>query len=136
MLSWVSVGNGVRIENTHIGCNCTIHQGVCIGQDGFGFILEEETGEHQKKIQALSVVVEDNVEIGTGTQKQNQRRNKRNAHQRKSIDMLAMSEDVCMAPKSLLNFFQLCVCFKPPLSRCQLHNRSRKLERHQDRQRM
>jgi UDP-3-O-[3-hydroxymyristoyl] glucosamine N-acyltransferase len=63
-------------ENTHIGANSTlshclvgshviIHRGVHIGQDGFGFALGRE--KHVKVPQLGRVVIEDDVEIGSGT---------------------------------------------------------------------
>lgn len=69
--SGVVIGN-----NTHIGANSTlshclignhviIHRGVHIGQDGFGFALG--AGGHIKVPQLGRVVIEDNVEIGSGT---------------------------------------------------------------------
>jgi UDP-3-O-[3-hydroxymyristoyl] glucosamine N-acyltransferase len=71
------VGDGVQIgADTHIGALCTlthtlignrvlIHRGVHIGQDGFGFALGREG--HVKVPQLGRVVIEDNVEIGSGT---------------------------------------------------------------------
>jgi UDP-3-O-[3-hydroxymyristoyl] glucosamine N-acyltransferase len=68
---------GVTIgENTRIGANSTlshcfigahviIHRGVHIGQDGFGFALGREG--HLKVPQLGRVMIEDNVEIGSGT---------------------------------------------------------------------
>jgi UDP-3-O-[3-hydroxymyristoyl] glucosamine N-acyltransferase len=71
------IHKGVMIgDNTHIGANSTlshcvigkhviIHRGVHIGQDGFGFALGREG--HVKVPQLGRVLVEDNVEIGSGT---------------------------------------------------------------------
>lgn len=71
------VHNGVVLgENTHVGANSTlshcvigshviIHRGVHIGQDGFGFALGRE--KHIKVPQLGRVVIEDDVEIGSGT---------------------------------------------------------------------
>ena len=71
------VGDGVQIgTDTHIGALCTlthtlignrvlIHRGVHIGQDGFGFALGREG--HVKVPQLGRVVIEDDVEIGSGT---------------------------------------------------------------------
>lgn len=71
------IGAGVEIgEDTHIGAVCTlshtligkrviIHRGVHIGQDGFGFALGREG--HVKVPQLGRVVIDDDVEIGSGT---------------------------------------------------------------------
>ena len=71
------IADGVRIGNgTQIGANCTIshalignkviiHRGVHIGQDGFGFALGR--GGHVKVPQLGRVLIEDEVEIGSGT---------------------------------------------------------------------
>lgn len=85
------IGNNVKLyPNTHIGddteigdntviyqgCNiyhgckigkeCTIHAGVVIGSDGFGFAPQSEN-DFQKVPQIGNVVIEDKVEIGAGT---------------------------------------------------------------------
>ena len=69
--------SGVKIgKNTHIGPNCTIgysilgsniriHNGVRIGQDGFGFA--ENIKGHLKMPQLGRVIIEDDVEIGANT---------------------------------------------------------------------
>ncbi|MFH1321564.1 MAG: UDP-3-O-(3-hydroxymyristoyl)glucosamine N-acyltransferase [Bacteroidota bacterium] len=49
-----------------IGANCTIHMGVIIGGDGFGFTLQCDN-DYQKVAQIGNVVIEDNVEIGANT---------------------------------------------------------------------
>ncbi len=71
------VGDGVQIgSDTHIGAVTTlthaiignrvlIHRGVHIGQDGFGFALGRDG--HVKVPQLGRVVIEDDVEIGSGT---------------------------------------------------------------------
>ena len=73
------VGKGVKIgeettvhfntslQNCVIGKGCVIHNGVCIGQDGFGFYIDEQSGEMIKKPQNLGVVIGDYVEIGANT---------------------------------------------------------------------
>jgi UDP-3-O-[3-hydroxymyristoyl] glucosamine N-acyltransferase len=67
-----SLGNGslvfagVRLyHDTVIGRECTIHSGVVIGGDGFGFA--PKGGEYMKVAQIGNVVIEDNVEIGSNT---------------------------------------------------------------------
>ena len=71
------IHKGVVIgDHTHIGANSTlshciigkrvvIHRGVHIGQDGFGFALGREG--HIKVPQLGRVLIEDDVEIGSGT---------------------------------------------------------------------
>lgn len=71
------IGRGVRIgEGSSIGPLCTIshaligkrviiHGGAHIGQDGFGFAMGR--GGHIKVPQLGRVVIEDDVEIGSGT---------------------------------------------------------------------
>lgn len=52
--------------NTKIGKNCTIHAGVVIGADGFGFAPQSQS-EYTKISQIGDVIIEDNVEIGANT---------------------------------------------------------------------
>jgi len=71
------IHQGVMIgEGSHIGAVCSIshaligkqviiHRGVHIGQDGFGFALAREG--HVKVPQLGRVIIEDDVEIGSGT---------------------------------------------------------------------
>jgi UDP-3-O-[3-hydroxymyristoyl] glucosamine N-acyltransferase len=71
------IHKGVKIgKNSHIGSNSTlshcmignnviIHSGVHIGQDGFGFSLGRDG--HIKVPQLGRVIIEDDVEIGSGT---------------------------------------------------------------------
>lgn len=55
---------GVRIyHGCYIGCNCTLHSGVVIGGDGFGFVQQPDQ-QYRKIPQVGNVVIEDNVEIG------------------------------------------------------------------------
>lgn len=67
----VKIGNNTVIgalcslSHTVIGNDVIIHRGVHIGQDGFGFALGREG--HVKVPQLGRVVIEDNVEIGSGT---------------------------------------------------------------------
>lgn len=59
--------SGVRIySETEMGNNCTIHSGVIIGSDGFGFAPNEE-GVYSKVPQIGNVILEDNVDVGSGT---------------------------------------------------------------------
>lgn len=50
-------------ESTEIGKRVIIHSGTAIGGDGFGFL--QENGKHIKIPQVGSVVIEDDVEIGS-----------------------------------------------------------------------
>lgn len=55
---------GVSIrERINIGSNVIIHSGSVIGSDGFGFAMVE--GTHQRIPQIGTVVIEDDVEIGS-----------------------------------------------------------------------
>ncbi|QYJ67857.1 UDP-3-O-(3-hydroxymyristoyl)glucosamine N-acyltransferase [Flavobacterium litorale] len=59
--------SGVRIySETEMGNNCTIHSGVIIGSDGFGFTPNED-GVYSKVPQIGNVILEDNVDVGSGT---------------------------------------------------------------------
>ena len=49
-----------------IGNGCTIHSGSIIGCDGFGF-APEKNGGYSKIPQIGNVIIEDNVDIGSGT---------------------------------------------------------------------
>jgi UDP-3-O-[3-hydroxymyristoyl] glucosamine N-acyltransferase len=62
-----TVYSGVNIyTDCRIGNECTLHSGVVIGSDGFGFA--PSTNEAFKKVPQIgNVVIEDNVEIGSNT---------------------------------------------------------------------
>ncbi|MQL99536.1 hypothetical protein Taro_032261 [Colocasia esculenta] len=68
----VSIGESTKIgykaalTNCSVGMSCIIHSGVCIGQDGFGFFVDEE-GCVKKKPQMLYVRIGNDVEIGANT---------------------------------------------------------------------
>ena len=69
----VIIGNGVTIfagskiySETQIGNHCTLHSGVIIGADGFGF-TPSENGEYSKIPQIGNVIIEDFVDIGAAT---------------------------------------------------------------------
>jgi UDP-3-O-[3-hydroxymyristoyl] glucosamine N-acyltransferase len=58
---------GVKIyADTRVGKECTIHAGVVLGADGFGFTPNTENN-YQKIPQIGNVIIEDNVEIGANT---------------------------------------------------------------------
>ncbi|MED6174894.1 putative UDP-3-O-acylglucosamine N-acyltransferase 1, mitochondrial [Stylosanthes scabra] len=60
------IGFNVALSNCCIGDSCVIHNGVCIGQDGFGFYVDGD-GNMIKKPQMLNVVIGNQVEIGANT---------------------------------------------------------------------
>ncbi|XP_041023467.1 probable UDP-3-O-acylglucosamine N-acyltransferase 2, mitochondrial isoform X1 [Juglans microcarpa x Juglans regia] len=60
------IGYNVALSNCSIGDSCVIHNGVCIGQDGFGFLVDEK-GNILKKPQLLDARVGNHVEIGANT---------------------------------------------------------------------
>ncbi|MEM9687060.1 MAG: UDP-3-O-(3-hydroxymyristoyl)glucosamine N-acyltransferase, partial [Bacteroidota bacterium] len=69
----VEIGNNVVIfagakiySDCIIGSHCVIHSGAVIGADGFGFAPNEK-GEYKKVPQTGHVILEDFVDIGSGT---------------------------------------------------------------------
>ena len=57
---------GVKIySETEIGNNCTFYSGCTIGSDGFGY-SPDEGGEYHKVPQIGNVIIEDDVEVGSG----------------------------------------------------------------------
>ena len=67
ILDGTTIFAGAKIySETQIGKNCTIHSGVIIGSDGFGFV-PDENGVYSKVPQIGNVILEDNVDIGSGT---------------------------------------------------------------------
>lgn len=59
--------SGAKIySETQIGSNCTLHSGSIIGSDGFGF-APDKNGGYSKIPQTGNVIIEDNVDIGSGT---------------------------------------------------------------------
>eukprot|EP00898_Chlorokybus_atmophyticus_P003721 jgi/Chlat1/434/Chrsp103S01016 len=56
----------VSLSNCTIGSHCVLHNGVSIGQDGFGFYVDAE-GRMVKKPQELKVRVQDHVEVGANS---------------------------------------------------------------------
>jgi len=58
---------GVKVySETQIGNNCKIHSSSTIGSDGFGF-APDENGEYKAIPQIGNVIIEDNVDIGSGS---------------------------------------------------------------------
>ena len=63
----VTLFAGVKLySESIIGKNCTLHSGVIIGCDGFGFV-PDENGVYQSVPQTGNVIIEDNVDIGAST---------------------------------------------------------------------
>lgn len=60
-----SIGANSTLSHCLIGDNVIIHRGVHIGQDGFGFAMGAKG--HLKVPQLGRVIIENNVEIGSGT---------------------------------------------------------------------
>lgn len=60
-----SIGSGASLSHCIVGCRVTIHPGVRIGQDGFGFALDPEG--YVKVPQLGRVIIHDDVEIGANT---------------------------------------------------------------------
>lgn len=60
------LGYHVCLSNCTVGLFCIIHNSVCIGQDGFGFFVDEQ-GHVVKKPQMLHVGIGNHVEIGAMT---------------------------------------------------------------------
>jgi UDP-3-O-[3-hydroxymyristoyl] glucosamine N-acyltransferase len=57
--------SGVKIyHGCYIGRDCTIHSGVIIGADGFGFVQQPDQ-QYRKIPQVGNVIIEDCVEIGS-----------------------------------------------------------------------
>ncbi len=72
ILSYSTVGehtvlypNVVIYRNVHIGENCRIHANTAVGSDGYGYNYFK--GEHLKVWHFGGVVIQDSVEIGSGT---------------------------------------------------------------------
>ncbi|KAE8714918.1 putative UDP-3-O-acylglucosamine N-acyltransferase 2 [Hibiscus syriacus] len=51
---FTKIGYNAALSNCAVGDSCVIHNGVCIGQDGFGFFVNED-GNMVKKPQMLNV---------------------------------------------------------------------------------
>jgi UDP-3-O-[3-hydroxymyristoyl] glucosamine N-acyltransferase len=69
----VSIGShsvlfaGVKVyADCSIGAHCTLHSGVVVGGDGFGFAPNSENN-YQKVPQIGNVIIEDHVEVGSNT---------------------------------------------------------------------
>ncbi len=60
-----AIGANCTITHSHIGDRVIVHPGCHIGQDGFGYLLKADG--HTKVPQIGSVVIDNDVEIGSGT---------------------------------------------------------------------
>ncbi|KAF9588760.1 hypothetical protein IFM89_015487 [Coptis chinensis] len=60
------IGYNAALSNCSIGDSCIVHNGACIGQDGFGFFMDE-LGNMLKKPQMLYARIGNHVEIGANT---------------------------------------------------------------------
>ena len=60
-----TIGANATVVNTYVGDNVIIHNGVQIGQDGFGFAMSAEG--HHKVPQIGRVIIQDKVEIGANS---------------------------------------------------------------------
>lgn len=58
--------NVVLADNVVVGKNCLIKSGAVIGEEGFGFLKTKE-GLHERVVHLASVVLEDNVEVGSNS---------------------------------------------------------------------
>lgn len=65
------LGRAVRLfpqvtlyAKTHVGSRVRIHSGTVIGSDGYGYVTDE--GVHRKVPQVGNVIIQDDVEIGSG----------------------------------------------------------------------
>ena len=59
--------SGAKVySESEIGKDCTIHSGVIIVSDGFGFVPNDK-GEYNKVPQIGNVIIADHVDIGSGT---------------------------------------------------------------------
>ncbi|KAG9454199.1 hypothetical protein H6P81_007103 [Aristolochia fimbriata] len=61
-----NIGYNAVLTNCSVGNSSIIHSGVCIGQDGFGFFVDEQ-GNLIKKPQTLFARIGNFVEIGANT---------------------------------------------------------------------
>jgi UDP-3-O-[3-hydroxymyristoyl] glucosamine N-acyltransferase len=57
----------VLYPGVHLGDRVRVHSGTVVGSDGFGYVIDEQSGSYFKIPQLGTVVVEDDVEIGSNT---------------------------------------------------------------------
>ena len=82
--TWVgaacSIGRGVVVgadckfyphvaiyPNTRIGSRVVVHAGAVLGSDGFGYVRDASSGQHEKFPQVGKLEIEDDVEIGANS---------------------------------------------------------------------
>ncbi len=61
------IAANVSLSTCLLGNNVVLHPGVCVGQDGFGFVFDSVAGRHRKVPQLGRVIIEDDVEVGANT---------------------------------------------------------------------
>src|SRR5215472_293764 len=54
-------------SNTRIGSRVVVHAGAVLGSDGFGYVRDPRSGEHEKFPQVGKLEIEDDVEIGANS---------------------------------------------------------------------
>jgi UDP-3-O-[3-hydroxymyristoyl] glucosamine N-acyltransferase len=59
--------HAVLYAGVHLGDRVRVHAGSVVGSDGFGYVMDEDSGEYFKIPQLGTVIVEDDVEIGSNT---------------------------------------------------------------------
>lgn len=57
----------VLYPGVHLGDRVRVHSGTVVGSDGFGYVMDEKSGSYFKIPQLGTVIVEDDVEIGSNT---------------------------------------------------------------------
>ncbi len=57
----------VAYAGTELGDNVIVHAGAVLGSDGFGYVLDANTGRYLQFPQQGRLVIEDDVEIGANT---------------------------------------------------------------------
>jgi UDP-3-O-[3-hydroxymyristoyl] glucosamine N-acyltransferase len=82
--TWVGAGSSIAREvvvgadcriyphvaiysNTRIGSRVVVHAGAVLGSDGFGYVRDPRSGEHEKFPQVGRLEIEDDVEIGANS---------------------------------------------------------------------
>lgn len=61
------IGANTSLMVCLIGDSVVLHPGVCIGQDGFGFVFDSVAGRHRKVPQLGRVIIGNDVEVGANT---------------------------------------------------------------------
>jgi UDP-3-O-[3-hydroxymyristoyl] glucosamine N-acyltransferase len=88
-------------EGVVLGDRVTVHSGTVIGSDGFGYVFEQ--GEHYKIPQVGSVIIEDDVEIGSNVSIDRATIGSTIIHKGTKIDNLVqIAHNVTIGEKSLI----------------------------------